>query len=86
MAGDFGASSPSPTYHNHWSDEMSKVPGFKSVELIGDCGTFTLKYFPDVPHGKPQTVMLEAEDEDNALLEAANMLECDEKLLTVEWC
>lgn len=64
---------------------MSKVPGFKSVELIGDCGTFTLKYHPDVAHGKPQTMSLEAEDESAALFEAANILECDENLLTVEW-
>lgn len=64
---------------------MCEVPGFKSVELVGDCGVFTLNYHPDVPHGKPQTVRLEADEESDALFEAASILECDEQLLTVEW-
>jgi hypothetical protein len=63
-----------------------KVPGYRDVQIVGDCGTFTLTYTPDRPSGRPQTLTLDAGDESAALFEVSSLLECDEKLLTVEWC
>lgn len=56
---------------------------FESYELIGDCGTFTLEYWPK--GGKPQRLQLDAENEDDALFEASHILECEPEDLEVSW-
>lgn len=67
--------------------EQTWREAFRDVHLIGDCGTFMLEYTPTVEHGRPQQIRLEAEDEENAKFEAANILEhgCKPEDLEVEW-
>ena len=64
---------------------MATKSDYKSFQLVGDCGEFTLTYCGVEPHCRPQTVRLEAEDESNAIFEAASLLELPESDLEVEW-
>ena len=62
-----------------------KIKGYKNVELIGDCDQFTLSYTPSIKGGKPNRLILDADNEADALFEASHFLGCKETDLHVEW-
>ena len=62
-----------------------KIRFYKDVELIGDVDLFTLNYTPDIKGGKPNRLILDADNEADALSEAASFLGCKETDLHVEW-
>ena len=72
---------------------MKKIEGYESVQLIGnrdkfalgDCDKLILLYTPIIGVGRPQRVTLDADTEEDALLEAASFLGCKETDLQVEW-
>ena len=70
-----------------------KIKGYKAVELVGDCDKFALGdrdklillYTLSGGDGIPQRVTLDADSEEDALLEAAAFLDCKEQDLEIEW-
>ena len=62
-----------------------KIKGYKDVELIGDVDLFTLNYTPSIKGGRPNRLILDADNEADALFEASQFLGCKEKDLHVEW-
>lgn len=56
---------------------------YEYFRVVGDCGDFDVEY--QLKGGKPTSMRLDAETEDDARYEAAGIAECSPDDLVVEW-